>query len=49
MYYSYFSSEREKLDSSFLDSQFSIPGYRMIREDKNQDGMIFCINEEMKI
>ena len=49
MYYSYFSSKRVKLDLSFLDSQFSIPGYRMIRKDKNQDGMIFYINEEMKI
>ena len=36
-----------KLPSSFPDSQFLIPGYRIVRKDRNKNGggIIFYINE----
>ena len=36
-----------KLDSSFPDSQFSIPGCRIVRKDQNRNGggILFYINE----
>ena len=38
-----------KLDSGFPDSQFSIPGYRIVRKDrkKNGGGIIVYINEDI--
>ena len=38
-----------KLDSSFPDSQFSIPGYRRVRKDRNKNGgeILFYINEDI--
>ena len=33
-----FLLRESKLDSSFPDSQFSIPYYRMIRKDRNKNG-----------
>ena len=38
-----------KLDSSFPDSQFSIPGYRIVRKDlnKNGRGILFYINKDI--
>ena len=38
-----------KLDSSFPDSQFSIPGYRIVRKSRNKNGggILFYINEDI--
>ena len=38
-----------KLDSSFPDSQFSIPGCRIVRKDQNRNGggILFYINEDI--
>ena len=38
-----------KLDSRFPDSQFSIPGYRIVRKDLNKNGgrILLYINEDM--
>ena len=37
------------LAESFPDSQFSIPGYRIVRKDRNQNGgrILFYINEDI--
>ena len=42
-----FLVSESKLPSSFPDSQFSIPGYRIVRKDRNKNGggIIFYINE----
>ena len=42
-----FLVSESKLDSSFPDSQFSIPGYHIVREDRNKNGkgILFYINE----
>ena len=40
-----FLSSESKLDSSFHNSQFSIPGYSIIREDRNKSGggiLFYC-------
>ena len=38
-----------KLDSSFPVSEFTIPGYRLFRKDRNQlgGGLIFYLNEDI--
>ena len=38
-----------KFDSSFPDSQFSIPGYHIVRKDQNKNGggILFYINEDI--
>ena len=38
-----------KLDFSFLGSEFTIPGYRFFRKDKNQHrgGLIFYVNQDI--
>ena len=38
-----------KLDLAFPDNQFSIPGYRIIRKDRNKNGggVLFYINEDI--
>ena len=40
---------KSKFDSSFPDSQFSIPGYRINRRDQNERGgeILFYINKGM--
>ena len=44
-----FLVSENKLDPSFLDSQFSILGYRIVRKDRNQSGggILFFINENI--
>ena len=44
-----FLVSESKLDSSFLDNQFSIPGYRIVRKDRNKNGggILFYINEDV--
>ena len=44
-----FLVSESKLDSSFPDSQFSIPGYRIVRKDRNKNGggILFYINEDI--
>ena len=38
-----------KLDSNFLGSEFTIPGYRLFRKDRNQHGgsLTFFVNEDI--
>ena len=38
-----------KLDSNFLGSEFTIPGYRLFSKDRNQygGGLIFYVNEDI--
>ena len=38
-----------KLDSSFLESEYAIPGYRLFRKDGNQHGgaLIFYVNQDI--
>ena len=40
-----------KLDSSFPDDQFSIPGYRIVRKDhdRNGGGLLLYINEDIPL
>ena len=44
-----FLETESKLDSSFPDSQFSIPGYRIVRKDRNKNGgeILFNINKDI--
>ena len=44
-----FHVSESKLDSSFPSSQFSIPGYRIVRKDRNQKGweILFYINRDI--
>ena len=44
-----FMLSESKLDSSFPDNQFLIPGYRIIRKDRNKNGggILFYINEDI--
>ena len=38
-----------KLDFSFSGSEFTIPGYRLLRKDRNQHrgGLIFYVNQDI--
>ena len=44
-----FLVSESKLDPSFPDSQFLIPGYRRVRKDRNKNGgeILFYINEDI--
>ena len=44
-----FLISESKLDSSFPNSQFSIPGYRLFRNDRDKHGggLIFYVNEDL--
>ena len=41
-------SSESKLESSFPDDQFSIPGYRIVRKDRNRNGgrLLSYLNED---
>ena len=40
-----------KLDSSFADSQFHVPGYRLFRKDRNKNGggLMCYINQDLPV
>ena len=38
-----FITTESKLDSSFPDSQFHVPGYRLFRKDHNKSGGGLCV------
>ena len=44
-----FLLSESKLDSSFPDDQFSIPGYQIVRKDRDRNGggFVFYINEDI--
>ena len=44
-----FLLSESKLDSSFPDDQFSIPGYRIVRKDRDRNGggLLLYINEDI--
>ena len=44
-----FLLSESKLDSSFPDDQFSVPGYRIVRKDRDKNGgvLLLYINENI--
>ena len=46
-----FITTESKLDSSFPDSQFHVPGYRLFRKDriKNGGGLVCYINQDLPV
>ena len=44
-----FTTTKSKLDSSFQDSQYHIPGYELLRKDRNINGgdLICYINQDL--
>ena len=44
-----FPLSESKLDSNFPDDQFSIPGYQIVRKDRDRNGggLLLYINEDI--
>ena len=44
-----FLVSESKLDSSFWEAQFKVPGYRIFRQDQDEygDGLMFYINQNI--